>query len=238
MHFTLFISMKYPPPGNFLLSPSLFSIKSFCSTRAFVGKLNLLLMVILPHISRADQPLTKFDQIEADCPLLVVHFNDGNFSVLVTGSPRIHQPPHPILKHRFECSILCTDEHTSQRAGFDSKDDYQWMAALLNGRCWAESDSLNASGSRASPFHFRAMPWFWGVRQDGEEQLETIRRRLLTVIGVVEVALRVILLRDVLNSPFSIHRSQFTVLSSLLNCHLRPICLPQFPTVTLWSHPL
>ena len=106
-----------------------------CPTQAFVGKPNLLLMVILPHISRADQPLTKFDQIEADCPLLVVHFNDGNFSVLVTGSPRIHQPPHPILKHQFECSILCTDEHTSQRAGFDSKDDYQWMTALLNGRC-------------------------------------------------------------------------------------------------------
>ena len=30
-------------------------------------------MVILPRISRADQQLAQFDQIEADCPLLVVH---------------------------------------------------------------------------------------------------------------------------------------------------------------------
>ena len=46
------------PTGHFLLSPSLFSIKPFCPTRASVGKLHLLLMIILPRISPADQQLS------------------------------------------------------------------------------------------------------------------------------------------------------------------------------------
>lgn len=107
-------------------------------------------------------------------------FNDGNFSALVSGSPHVHLPPHPILKHRSECSILCADEHASQRAAFEIniKDDQSMDGCPLDhvnrslllsrngptqrqwipGICRCEITHEMVKCPRASPFHFRAMP--------------------------------------------------------------------------------
>ena len=169
MHFNLFISMKYPPPGNFFVVSLVIFNQIFLLDPGICWQVPFTLD---GNFASYFSCWPTIGSIRSDWSWLSITrraFNDSKFNTLVSGFPHVHQPPHPILKHRSEYSIICADKHTSHCPVFEidtemaAAEQKTTHSTLVDPRHLPRRDEV-VNYSRKSPFRFRTIPWLWGVR--------------------------------------------------------------------------